>query len=244
VVCAASLYAADFWQSKPFMQWSDKDLHRMIENSPWAKPQSISMGGAELPAGGGRGRRGGAPSTEVTGAAEDPGFGGPGGQSMGGGRNRGGGDTDEMMRQAPPSLNLVVRWQNALPVKQALVRLKYGSETATSPDAKKALESGENVYVIAVTGVARNMLAANPESIKKALIDRTTLAAKGKDELKPTDIQFGRADRSFEVYFVFPKKTEFVVDDKEVEFSTRFENITVKQKFRLKDMLYDGKLAL
>ena len=36
------LVAADFWQ-KPYMEWSDKDVAKMMNNSPWAKSASVSM---------------------------------------------------------------------------------------------------------------------------------------------------------------------------------------------------------
>jgi hypothetical protein len=34
------------------------------------------------------------------------------------------------------------------------------------------------------------------------------------------------------------------VEDKEIEFATKLEAISIKQKFKLKDMVFDGKLAL
>ena len=43
------LTAADFWQ-KPYTEWSDKDVTKMMTDSPWAKSASVSMGG---PGGGG-----------------------------------------------------------------------------------------------------------------------------------------------------------------------------------------------
>jgi len=40
-----SLLAADFWQAKLFTDWSDKEVTRIMETSPWAKQIAISMGG-------------------------------------------------------------------------------------------------------------------------------------------------------------------------------------------------------
>lgn len=175
------------------------------------------------------------------GIGEDP-MGSAGGR---GGRG-GGGDAPGPIA----STTLVVRWQTALPVKQALVKMKYGSEVTTSPEAKKILDSEEKAYVIAVSGVGPAMMGqgmrggGDPEAMKKALLEQTSLAVKGKDEVKPTAVQFGRVGRGFEVYFVFQKKDEFSMDDKEIEFVTRLGPVQVKQKFRLKDMVYNGKLAL
>ena len=46
-------FAADFWITKDFLQWSEKEVTKMLTNSPWARTVSITMGG------GGGGMRGG-----------------------------------------------------------------------------------------------------------------------------------------------------------------------------------------
>jgi len=61
---------------------------------------------------------------------------------------------------------------------------------------------------------------------------------------QPADVQVGRAAKGFELYFIFPRKAEFTLDDKEIEFVTRLQTVGIKQKFKLKDMVYNGKLAL
>src|SRR5262249_17938973 len=55
---AAGLWAADFWQSKPFTEWNEKEMRRMLENSPWARMVSVSMGDPRPMASGGGGGRG------------------------------------------------------------------------------------------------------------------------------------------------------------------------------------------
>ena len=63
---ALVLMAADVWNSKPYTDWSDKDVQKITTDSPWAKKTSVmgtegpappAMGGAS--GGGGRGGRGG-----------------------------------------------------------------------------------------------------------------------------------------------------------------------------------------
>jgi hypothetical protein len=238
---AVSLYAADFWQSKPFTEWSEKDSQKIMESSPWAKSVSVAIGGGMIDnqRSPGRGR---GTTMDTSSNIEDP-MAGPGGAGMGGGRNRGGGGDAGGGPVAPPSMIVVVRWESALPVTHAKLKMKYGSEVSTSDEAKKALDAGEmKFYVIAVAGAARSVARGQPEEIKKALMEQTTLSAKGKEELKPVDIQ--RSQRGGDLLFIFPKKTEFSVEDKEVEFATRFESVSIKQKFKLKDMVYNGKLAL
>jgi hypothetical protein len=238
------LFGADFWQSKPFTDWNEKDTQKMVENSPWSKSVSVAIGSLEGPRanGSGRGSMGEAnvpPSPGGAGSGEDAMGGGGGGG--GGKRNRGG---ENGVSGPIESTTLIVRWQTALPVKQALAKMKYGSEVTTSEEARKILATENAAYVIAITGVGPGMIHAEPEALKKDLMERSALTVKGKDDLKPSDVQLGKAGRGFELYFVFPKKTQFSLDDKEIEFTTKLGAIGIRQRFRVKDMVYNGKLAL
>jgi hypothetical protein len=215
--------AADFW-AKPSTEWSDKDLQKMMTSSPWAR--SYSLG-------------------QPSGGTPDPGAPGPISEGGGGrGRGGGGGGAGALPGGAPggggPSATIVARWQSALPVKQAFVRLKYGAEAATSPDAKKILEREETTYEIVLSGPFGPLLrSGNPETMKKGLMDASSLSAKGKDVM-PTDVQVGAKD----MLFTFPRTTAFTLDDKEVDFSTKLGDLTLKYKFKLKDMVYNGKLEM
>lgn len=250
LLLAVSLWAADFWQSKPFTDWNDKDLQKMMTNSPWARQVSVVLGSPSAPAGSsdGRGRRGGGNSGNMgeVGANPNADMGANPGMGAAGARGgRAGAASDEMGAGLTPSATFVIRWQSALPVKQALMRAKYGNEVATSPEAKKFLESTEPNYVIGLSGLSLAMLRTDPEELKKALMEKTSLSAKGKDPLKPSDIQFTRSGERADSYFVFPKTAAFTLDDKEVEFSTKIGTLPpMKYKFHLKEMVYNGKLEL
>ena len=41
LLACAVLAAADFWEEKEFTSWSDKDVEKMMSNSPWAKPLTV-----------------------------------------------------------------------------------------------------------------------------------------------------------------------------------------------------------
>ena len=241
-VCA---FAADFWISKPFTEWSEKDAQKMLENSPWAKTVSIALKGApnmdtSRTGGSGRGSMGEIGSTQP--ASEDP-MAGPGGGGRGG-RNRGGGG-DSMGEGPAATATVVVRWASALPVRQAMMKLKYGAEAGTSPEAKKFLEAQENIYAVVISGAGRGMMGMGTgESIKKELLERTALLVKGKEDIKAVDLQMARGARGNDLVFLFPRKVELTMEDKEVEFATKLESMSLKQKFRLKDMMFDGKLTL
>jgi len=47
-----TIAAKDFWESKPFTQWSEEDAMKMLSDSPWARTVSVLAGtmGIEDPA--------------------------------------------------------------------------------------------------------------------------------------------------------------------------------------------------
>jgi len=208
-----SLWAADFWQTKPYTEWTDKDTQRMLSSSPWAHEVELMMGGG--------------PSAPT---------GGPGG-----GRGRGGPEGDV----APPAtMNFMVRWRTALPMKQALARLKFGKEVANSAEAKTFLDHEETTYMIGISGLPAVMMAGPEEQWKNALKSVTALSVKGKGLLAPSEVQITPNNKTIDVTFSFPRTAPLSLDDKEVEFSTRIGPMAVQSKFRLKDMVVNGKLEL
>jgi len=238
-LCAvAILLAADPWQSKPYTEWSEKDIQKVLTNSPWSRALSVSSG-QQSSAGNTIGRDDGSSRPAGASASTGPGMMQPNGQESGVARDRMG----DIYSQGTESNSIVlmVVWQSAMPVRQALVRRRFGTEGAGSADAKKFLDEHAN-YLIAVSGITPQMVRA--QLAKSAILEKTTLAAKGKDALHATDILISPSGKVTEAVFVFPKTAVFALEDKEVEFSTQIGAVEVRNKFRLKDMVVNGALQL
>lgn len=227
-LAAFSLFAADSWQSKPYTEWNDKDVQKILSSSPWVHSVTISGDSArsygDLSA-----------INQVNHPAGMPSATGPG---SGQGRDRMG---DGDIAGPETHITFTVLWQSAMPVKQALVRRRFGAEAVGSVDAKKFLDETPG-YVIAVSGPISEKDRA-PQA-KAEILQRTTLSVKGKDSVRATDMVVNPSGKVTEAVFVFPKGTPFTLEDKEVEFSTQFGPVTVKNKFHLKDMVVNGTLQL
>jgi hypothetical protein len=259
--CSFAVWAADFWQSKPYTSWDDKELQKILTDSPWAKKVSVALtgrgggGGGAAPdgGGGGRGGRGGGPAggnadpgisggggggiAETSGAGRGGG-GGFGGAGGGGGGGGGGGDFTPT-----PAIQLLVAWQSALPMREAVAKQRFGAEAGTSPDAKKLVEGEQQFYIVMVAGLP-GYVQPRDDDAKQTLVKATTLTIKGKDPLASADVQFQMTGRNVNAYFVFPRTSPLTLDDKEVEFATHAGPLAVKQKFNLKNMVINGKLEL
>ena len=140
-------------------------------------------------------------------------------------------------------MSLLVVTQSALPVRQALAKLKFGAEAATSPEAKILVEDEQKYYIILVRGLP-GYIQPRDNDAKQALLKAVRLGAKGKDALTAADAQFQMDGRNADAYFIFPRTNPFTVEDKEVEFDAKAGGLTVKQKFNLKSMVMNGKLEM
>jgi hypothetical protein len=238
LLCAVPAFAEDFWKAKPFMEWTEKEIKRMLTNSPWAKEVAASMpggggGGGMGGRGGGRkGGGGGIPGADVGGG------GGGGGEGMGGGNVGGGGPS------SPPAILAKVRWQTALPVKQALVRMKFGEEAGTSTQAKQVLEAADPVYLIVLEGLPARMAQMGEARLKDSLQKSTLLKHGEKSPIAPAQIQVGLVEKTLLIYFAFPKTDAIALEDKDVEFVSKVGPMEFKKKFKLADMVVGGKLTL
>jgi hypothetical protein len=235
-LCALCMWAADFWTTKPFTDWNEKEVQKILTASPWSETVTVvagvggSGGIAESSGKGGGGRgggRGGGPQGDSTTA--DPGIDGGGGGFGSGG---------------PTGVSVTLLWQTALPVKQALIKRQYGAEAGTSPEAKAKLERVDQVCVLTLIGMPGFALGAAQGDKKVVLLESTTLMAAGKPPLKAVDVQISGGRGAANVSFLFPKTTTFTVEDKEVEFSSKFDKIVIKKKFKLKDMVFNGKVEM
>jgi hypothetical protein len=262
------VFAAEPWQ-KEFSQWNDKDIQKILQDSPWAKNAAVPIGmpggggggGRSGGRGGGRGGGGGGGMADASGASGGMSGGGGGGGGMGGGGGAGGGGNqgggDMAPSGAPPTISFLIRWQSAAPVKAAVVRAKMGKEADTSTQAKEFIEKEEETYVVAVImppmgggapgapgggGDRKGPPGGGPEA-EARIVEATTLSWKAHEGVHPVKVIMPK-ENSPAFVFHFAKTHPIELDDKEVEFATKRGSMEIKKKFKLKDMVYNGKLAL
>lgn len=245
--CTAFLLVAeDFWVKKPFSEWSVKDATKLLQNSPWSHEVAVGGGGGGMEgAGAGSGRRGGGGA----GANGDMGGIGVAGADTpsgggGGGRRSGSPGYPSETGGGPggASMMIHVRWQSAMPIRQAIVLTQLGREKADSDQAKKFLGQVANEYVVAVAGLPPALDRVPDEQLNE-LAKGASLQRKDKDSIAAASVQRIPGERG-SVAFFFPKTSAITLEDKEVEFVSRVGRIEVRRKFKLKDMVIADKLEL
>lgn len=205
------MHAAAPWKDRGPEQWSAEDLDALLIDSPWARPAEVAFtgdrGDGSLPGSGG-----GTPRSRLPGGI--PGGGWPG-------------------RYAFDSEAPVVRWETALPIRQALaLRRQDSSMLAPDPDH----------YSVVLTGLPFGAapMVEHPERI----LAGCALARKGRRQIRPRRLEILPRPGAPGVRFVFPREPAVSVDDKTFEFLLALDDYQVSRQFKLKEMVYKGRLEL
>ncbi len=252
---AVTLFAAEVWNTKDYTKWSSEETQKILMNSPWAKETSTTSEAGQPGGNTGNSRRGGGGMGGVGGGGGmggmgGGGMGGMGGGGMGGGRRGGGAPGGTVASQ-----KVTIRWESALPEKEAQLKSQFGDHIPAKDDPGYTLDKPETMYRISVTGLQVSMprnrsdddsqstdSRSSLDRMKDQFMGSTQLVRKGKDPIYPQDIKFDPAMNT--ITFLFPKSDAITANDKEVEFTTASGRMQLKRKFNLKEMTFSGKLEL
>jgi hypothetical protein len=236
IVMFATTAAAQ--KDKPWTDWNDKEVLKMLTDSAWAQTQKeLSDAGASGPA--------------ITTAAENR-------SNISANRDAGGSESGQTLGQKSQTLTLYYRlsFLSAKPVRQAFVRLlelqKPDTPAATVAERRTFVDKdfGDNIVVTLklegsdmkkLTPARQSLGAANPETWKDIVYlerkDGKRVAL--KDYRAPSNDGMGAK-------FVFPRTLDgqpfLDANSGEVRVYMEINKMKVIRKFKVADMMYDGKL--
>jgi hypothetical protein len=210
-VPALSSPAGEFWNEKKPGDWTDQEIQEMLTRSPWSKEGAVSVFGG---AGGSLLNRNGAMNRS--------------GNMSNTGRQRT--NTTQTQSGDAPDLRYkaIVRWQSALPVREAL------KDQATPGFADS--------YIIAVVG---DLALADPdadEAQRESRLDMMKQYTKLERHGGPIPLANIESVKKVGTLFYFPRAEP--IKDGQVTFTTKMGPVEVKCKFTVKEMMYHGKLEL
>lgn len=143
-----------------------------------------------------------------------------------------------------PSMTVKIRWQTALPIKQALLRQRFGDEVGTSSQAQTVLKGVDDVYLLVLEGLPLTMAQRGGQRFGEMVKRGAQLKHGGKNAIAAGEVQMGVVDKKLVLYFVFPRTDAITLEDKDVEFVSKVGPMEIKRKFKLAEMVVDGKLKL
>jgi hypothetical protein len=212
--------------TKPAAQWTEEDAKQVLTASPWVREVSAGivrrLSEDELRDGGEMGQHHGAGYDGV-----DPKGSGPKLPSDVFTNNR-------SPRSLPRPISLRVRWESALPVRLAELKVHEIEPPTLQGDG----------YLIAVYGVPGADLKGDPKQLGAPLRKDAALKRVGKQDVKPSSVEvFQRAD-GLVVAYLFPLSAEIAKTDARVEFAAHIGRVVVSQTFDLAEMKFLGRLEL
>jgi len=164
-----------------------------------------------------------------------------------------------------PAPRIVVRWDSAVPVREACS--KGGMERYLFSCASKLLflsglskkfeELSKEFYIVSMSNYPNTLPAkdrdapqhseaanAALERLSERVQHRTFLKRKGKDPIKPARVVTLPAGQTLLLMVFFPRAASLTLDDKEVSFESADGTVEVRTKFNLGKMIYGGRLEL
>ena len=244
LIAAALVFAGgDPWKSKPYQQWDDKDVKRVLEDSPWAKIVQVDVtwkagkdsssgdigapapaANQQVPAGGGGGKTVGGGSSPAAPASNTP--------------VAGAGDSGSSSGEA----SFLVRWVSSRTVEKAVYRKAELAGTIKPEEAEKELAKNFDVYELVVFGPdMKPFQSADEDTLKTST---GLILKKTKQKISPYKIEITRSPdgkKVTAVAFAFLRKAAngeptIADDEKGVEFNCFVGGAKIRATFDISRM--------
>ena len=229
--------AARNWDRAVFPEWSEEHVDKLLTDSPWARPSTLPF-------------RFSAPARRPFGVSEFAQIGEPLGLPKGwpSGSTTPANRTPRIDEgNAPPvqtEIYLTTRWSSALPMRQALALHQFGRAGLHSARAVELLRGTDAEYVLDVAGFPAGMVPQGARRFEAELLESATLLVKGRKALRATAASVPEHGSHLIATLRFPRFDNLFDGDGLIEFAALAGPMDIRQKFKLKDMSYKGRLEL
>jgi hypothetical protein len=213
LAAVAAAQAGDVWKTKPFDQWTEKDIQEILQTSPWAKA-GVQPQGAWHPDG----------MSQATGTTGIPGSSTDNSHVSAGTTTDKPGGTEKQDAAAAAQATYSVFWWSSRTIRAASMRRAVLKGSMTEADAEKTVANVPDDYMILVQGTNMQVFQHRGEEAfaKEAYIQ----LKRNKQKLSPTKVSFLKGSDGQTVtgaMFFFAKKTAageptIVPDEKEIDF--------------------------
>lgn len=224
-ILALTTTVAGQWTKKPYTEWSEKEAAKLLDDSPWGQTQVVSNTSRMFNTGPGTGVAGSPP---LEGSADH--------------------------------INFRIRFLSAKPVRQAfsrIIELKQKGEVSPQLAAQlKAFATGSGFpdYVVISVIVDSREQKGQLQKATSLLMTRTTAELKNNTYLISTggqrifleEFQPPKPD-GLGAKFIFPRlvngQPHITEQNSEIKFYSELSSdYTLNMRFKVKDMMFDGKL--
>jgi hypothetical protein len=238
VAVGGAWLAARNWERDAFPGWTEEFVDRILTDSPWARPLTAPF-------------RYSAPARPrfLTSYFEQigeplgfpPGWPGRTGTQSG---NRSPRTEDGAAPAVLTEIYLTVRWASALPVRQAMALHQYGRGGLDSPRAAALLEGASGEYVVEIAGFPATLVGQGARRFEAELLESAILHVKGRKALQAVACSMPEHGNHLIATLRFPRFADLAAEEGMVECSASAGPVAFRQRFKLREMTYGGKLEL
>lgn len=228
-------WAADKpWKAKPYQQWDEKDLQTILTDSPWVRVTPIQR--SWLPVS----EKEVAPDPQINGGIRH--------MPPAGGQAGGGATTPVRAGEGSwRELNVIIYWQSSRVMRAATARqaVLHGQQV----DVDKYVSEPQSEYQLILRMEDMNPFVQHDEKFFQENAFLQT--KKSKEKISPTHVVYEKSASGSiqDAIFFFPKATSSGTptisgDEKEVQFSCKIADTTVRVGFKPQDMVDQSGPAL
>jgi hypothetical protein len=231
-VASAQFAPAKKIDERSFPNWTPEFVDQMLTESAWAKASTVSF---ELQ-----------PVRQFTGSSFAQ-IELPGGTRFPGSRPKtapqtwpSGGGASSVRTE----IYLTTRWSSALPVRQALALQEFGEDGLQSDKAVELLTRREPEYVLEVAGFPAIMIRQGAKRFEAELLKTARLIVPDRKPILAASAHVPEYGTHLVATLRFPRLTDLTAKDGTIELYTASGSIKLQQRFKLKQMIYEGNLEL
>ena len=219
--------ANDPWKDKDPQDWDEKDVQKILTDSPWSKPFQYGMAADGSIAS----------STPAVGRTAHPETGTQDAIRTGNPAAPGSGDSGPGMG---PVTKFTVTWRSSRTIREALLREKELS--GSLPDqARKDLAAKYDAYQISISGT--NLRMFGKEGAENLKAHSYLMPKNSKEKISPAKVivQTNQSGNPVAILFDFPQKTAaseptIARAEKSVEFAVKAGDLPLKVTFDISKM--------
>jgi len=225
------------WERPAFPNWDAEFIDDLLSDSPWARPLTVKFPWQP------------APQPLLSGFMQLGDMQLPGRVPGASGRTMGGGPRPDSRPAGPvqpvqTEMYLTVRFSSALPIRQALALSEFGRAGLDDPRAVKLLTTEPEECVVEVAGFPTISMNRGAAALAEDLRKSARLTVKGSAPVAAKAAEVPEHGMHLVATLRFPRFGDLPVADGVLQFSAGSGTIRIEQPFKLKQMVYRGRLEL
>lgn len=225
-LAGAGLWGGD-WRSERFPAWSEATVMRVLTDSPWARVRRVRLEWHKR-------------EQRPLRAEDVPGTTGPNMQRPGLGPLGGIGTPRSSL---PLEAELIIRWTSALPVRQATALYRAREEKRAGGGAVADVDGAPADVILEIHGIPAEVGHAGAGTVEAAAVEGIVVQGPRGAVIRPSKAEAKMQGLTLDLYVHF-RRAAFEAGPGALEVRADLQIFRLRERFRLREMVYGGRLEI